>query len=437
MSERVDEMLPAAEGSDQVLVQAMESHIPPDWPGARWIGTVDLESLAQHTRLRLQKHEGYKRARLLVREGSSVRGFVDVEAPGGILERAVLEAAVAALPAVTPASPGSSSSPSITVIVCTRDRSSLLRGALEQILNLDYPNFDVVVVDNAARTSETSDMMRKEFHDPRLRLITEPNPGLSHARNTGLRHARGDIVAYTDDDVIVDSAWLREIAAGFERAPDAACVTGLVPAGEVRSRVQGYFDDRVSWSKCVAPKVYSLAEPPADLPRFPFCPGAFGTGANFALDRRTAVSLGGFDTALGVGTRTGGGEDIDMFTRVILAGYSLVVQPSAIVWHRHRDGLEELRVQARGYGSGLGAWLTKILLNPQTARLALARSRYTIPHFLRIARRGPGDAPSEQTAASLLWDRQLAKVVRLELISVARGPVNYLLERRSAENGGL
>jgi GT2 family glycosyltransferase len=423
-------MLPATDGEDHVLVQAMESHVPPDWPGARWIGAVDMECLAQHTRLRLQKHEGYKRARLLVREGSSVRGFVEVETPGGILERSVLEAAVAALPAVTPALPGTSWTPSITVIVCTRDRSSLLRGALEQILDLDYPNFDVVVVDNAPRTSETSDMIREEFQDPRLRLITEPLPGLSQARNKGLRHARGDIVAYTDDDVIVDRAWLREIAAGFERAPDAACVTGLVPAGEVRSRVQEYFDDRVSWSKSVAPKVYSLAEPPAELPRFPFCPGAFGTGANFALARRTAVTLGGFDTALGVGTRTGGGEDIDMFTRVILEGYSLVVQPSAIVWHRHRDGLDELRVQARGYGSGLGAWLTKILMNPHTARLALARSPGAARNFLRNDR-ASWRPPEDGRRVPDLWDAQLAKVLRLELFSMAVGPFYYLLERRS------
>ena len=430
MSERVNELLPAADGGAALeLVPAMESHSLPDWPGARWIGTVDLENLAEHTLLKLQNHTGYERARLLVREGTAVRGFVDVATPGGMLERTVLERAVAVLPAVTPAS-RESSTPSVTVIVCTRDRSSLLRGALDAILRLDYPNFDVLVVDNAARTSETSDMVREEFQDPRIALIPEPVPGLSNARNTGLRNAKGDIVAFTDDDAIVDKAWLREIAAGFERAPDAACVTGLVPAGEVRSRVQGYFDDRVSWSKTVAPKVYSLAEPPADLPRFPFCPGAFGTGANFALDRRTALSLGGFDTALGVGTRTGGGEDIDMFTRVILEGFSLVVQPSAIVWHRHRDDLGELRVQARSYGNGLGAWMTKILMNPRTARLALARSPGAARNFLqndRASRRARGDGRTVPDS----WDAQLAKVLRLELFSVALGPFYYLLERRS------
>ncbi|MCO4255852.1 glycosyltransferase [Pseudarthrobacter cellobiosi] len=427
MSERVDELLPVEERAAFELAPAMESAVPPEWSGARWIGAVDLECLANHTQLQLLSHAGYDRARLLVRQGTAVRGFVDVEAPGGMVQRDALEEAAAGLPAVVPMTAGAAI-PSVTVIVCTRDRSALLRGALTAILKLDYPNFDVLVVDNAPRTAETADMVRDEFDDPRIRLITQPVPGLSQARNTGLRHAQGDIVAYTDDDVVVDEAWLREIATGFERMPGTACVTGLVPAGELRSPAQGYFDDRVSWSKSVAPKVYSFADPPQELPKFPFCPGAFGTGANFALDRRTALSLGGFDNALGVGTRTGGGEDIDMFTRVIIEGYSLVVQPSAIVWHRHRDGLDDLSAQARGYGSGLGAWLTKILLNPHTARLALARTPGVVWSFLQStgAPQQPTTGPSQ---GHDFWDEQRAQVLRLELHSLARGPLNYLLER--------
>lgn len=425
MSERVGELV--EERAAFELAPAMASAAPPEWPGARWIGAVDLECLSNHTQLQLLSHAGYDRARLLVRQGTAVRGFVEVDAPGGMVQRDALEEAAAGLPALVPTAAGSAV-PSVTVVVCTRDRSALLRGALTAILKLDYPNFDVLVVDNAPRTAETANLVREEFDDPRLRLITQPVPGLSQARNAGLRHAQGDIVAFTDDDVVVDQAWLREIAAGFERMPGTACVTGLVPAGELRSPAQGYFDDRVSWSKCVVPQVYSFADPPCGIPKFPFCPGVYGTGANFALDRRMALSLGGFDTALGVGTRTGGGEDIDMFTRVILEGHSLVVQPSAIVWHRHRYGLEDLSAQARGYGSGLGAWLTKIFLNPQTAPLALARTPRVVWSFLQSARGAEQPTPPPNQDHDF-WDEQRAQVFRLELYSLARGPLNYLLER--------
>ena len=426
-----NEIVVSAEDSGLDISPAMGAEAVPDWPGALWVGAVDLKSLAGYTHLRLQDSMGYHRARLLVRSGSSVRGFVDVDAPGGILDRGVLESAAASLPAAVGSQ--SASTPSITVVVCTRDRASLLRGALRAILRLDYPNFDVIVVDNGASTAETRDMIRDEFTDPRLSLLCESRPGLSRARNAGLSRARGEIVAFTDDDVVVDELWLRGIAAGFEQAPDVACVTGLVPAGELRSPAQGYFDERVNWSKVVAPKVFSMADPPADLPLFPFCVGAFGTGANFALDRRTALALGAFDTALGVGTRTCGGEDIDMFTRVILEGHSLVVQPSAIVWHRHRAELADLIVQASGYGKGLGSWLTKILLNPRTARLALARSPQGALHFLRNARNHSLGETAAEAKAVTPRDPEVAKALRAELLSLARGPVVYLLERRSGK----
>ncbi len=439
MGERAGDLPPTPRERPQdealVLYPAMDSTEPAEWPGARWIGTIDLRALAGHTHLRLQNSEGYRRAWLLVREDGSLRGFVDVDAVDGVVDRRTLEISAASLPAALPRSV-MRDTPWITVVVCTRDRSDQLRGSLAAILRLDYPGFDVLVVDNAARTSETRDMVHQEFQDSRMTLVSEPVPGLAQARNTGLSHARGDIVAFTDDDVIVDRDWLREIAAAFQRVPAAACVTGLVPAGEMRSPVQRYFDDRVSWSKSLVPRVYSLAEPPENLPRFPFCVGEYGTGANFALDRRAALALGGFDTALGVGTRTGGGEDIDMFTRVVLSGRSLVMQPSAIVWHRHRGDIDELRLQARSYGTGLGAWLTKILLNPRTAWMALARSPYAVRHFVSNARRKPGRVPEGQAPVSADWDRQLAKVLRLELISVARGPFNYLLQRSMGKSVG-
>ncbi|MHA7264330.1 glycosyltransferase family 2 protein [Arthrobacter sp. TMN-37] len=425
-----EDLRPISSGSRKIvldLAPAMESTLPPDWSGARWIGLVDLTVLAGVSSLRLKNADGYQRARLLIRQGRSVRGFVDVETLGGVLDRSVLDEALDSLPSAEPSAPGSSAR-SITVVICTRDRASMLRPALRAILALDYPNFDVIVVDNAARTDETRELVRLEFDDPRLQLVSEPIPGLSNARNTGLRHAGGDIVAFTDDDVVVDRHWLSEIAKGFERSPHVACVTGLVASGEARSPTQAYFENRVSWSKNVVPRMFSLAEPPKDLPTFPFCIGRFGTGANFALDRRRAVALGGFDTALGAGTRTCGGEDVDMFTRVIFRGYSLVVQPSAIVWHRHRDGLEDLQAQARGYGIGLGAWITKIVLNPRTAWWALRKSPRAIRNLLRNSRPLPNGAGAPGGMIADQWDVEMAKMGRLELYSVARGPFNYLVQ---------
>ncbi|WIE53751.1 glycosyltransferase [Curtobacterium sp. MCBD17_003] len=383
-------------GTDRVLHRPMTSPVPPVWAGALWVGDLDVRELddavARDTEvLRLDGAEGYRGARLLVRRGDTVLGFVEVPVVAGGLAIPVLVDAAARFDRGA-AERAESSAPdttaaTVTVVICTRDRADQLRDALRSVLAVDHPAFDVVVVDNASATTATADLIANEFTDPRVRLVHEAVPGLSSARNTGLRHATGDVVAFTDDDVVVDAGWLTAITRAFASAPDVECVSGLVPSGELRTPVQRYFDDRVSWSRNLRRREFRLAEQPADLPMFPFSVGEFGTGANFALRRRTALELGGFDTAFGAGTRTGGGEDLDVFTRVLFAGGALVVDPSALVWHRHRSDLAALRSQAKGYGVGLGAWLTKVALEP---RMAVRAARRAPQAFVRLVGKGAG-----------------------------------------------
>jgi GT2 family glycosyltransferase len=399
------------------------------WSGARWIGSLDTGTIEGHTEISPAACDGFSRARLLIREAGAVRGYADVGIRDGRLDRTELLEEIKALPpAEHRHDEADGPLPPVTVVVCTKDRAEQLRVALASLLKVDYPDFTVIVVDNASTTSATRDLVQDEFDDPRLFLVTEATPGLARARNTGLQQATGDFVAFTDDDVVVDAAWLREIVSAFRAGNDVACVTGLVPTGELTTPVHEYFDERVSWSKNLRTRSFTLADPPADLPLFPFSVGAFGTGANFALRRSAAIALGGFDTAFGVGTRTGGGEDLDIFTRVILAGHTLTMQPSAIVWHRHRGDMAALRAQARGYGTGLGAWLTKILLNPHTAWAALRRA---VPAVARLAASlsRPPSADAIHDADSPDLDEEFTKVRRLELLCLARGPLAYAHER--------
>jgi glycosyltransferase involved in cell wall biosynthesis len=443
------------------LSPAMPLGGAPEWPSARWVGAVDVAEMSP-ARVKLRESDGYKHARFLVRDGVAVRGFVDVPVVDGWVDGAQLAAEVALLPAppaielpqpraprpgrrtatrrstaFAPASATVTAAdvplPSITVVVCTRDRADQLRSSLAAILLLDYPRFDVVVVDNASRTNATSDLLANEFVDPRIEFVAEPVAGLSRARNTGLLRATGDIVAFTDDDVVVDRYWLRQLAEAYAAAPGIDCVTGLVPSGELRTRVQGFFDDRVTWSKSIRPRVYSMAAPPDDLPMFPFCVGQYGTGANFSLRRSAALDLHGFDTAFGVGTRTGGGEDLDMFTRVLLDGRSLAVQPSALVWHRHRDDIAELKKQAKGYGTGLGSWLTKIILSPRTFPIVVVRAPRAVIRLVSIAWRKPAVSVVQSAGPADEFDRTIARVGWVELASVVRGPWLYFRQRLAGE----
>lgn len=229
------------------------------WPGSVWIGEVwrdrvealhhDSETTGQPVCCRLNNADGYGRARLLVRSPGRIHGFIDLEISNGELDFADLAQHVARAVDAGSAEDSARRSRTVTVVICTRDRPQLLATALDAVLALDYPDFDVVVVDNASATSETRDHVQGHA-DPRVRLVCEPNPGVARARNTGLRAATGDIVAFVDDDAVVDRYWLTALMAGFDRAGSVGCVRAGAcrrdpHPGAGRVRTTGELVDRV------------------------------------------------------------------------------------------------------------------------------------------------------------------------------------------------
>ncbi|MEE4025412.1 glycosyltransferase [Gordonia sp. PKS22-38] len=375
---------PGSTGSDQITelfpILAAEDAGPLD-PGARWVGEIQIgDRLADEVSLR--GGEGYTRARLLVRDGTSVRGFVDVGVEGGAVLGREVRREASRLPVATTAVPAASASAAlpVSVVVCTRDRTPEVARVVDSLLAMDHPLFEVVIVDNAASSLDTWRYV-DTHHDPRVRVIHASVPGLAAARNRGLEAARHDIVAFTDDDVVVDRHWLSCLTRSFAD-PAVGCVTGLVPAAQLRTTSQVVFEQRVGWSSSLARRAYRLSDRDEHGALFPFRVADYGTGANFAVRRSAAFELGGFDEALGAGSPTRGGEDIDWFVRTLVGGHTLVFDPDAITWHQHREDDAALLSQAHGYGLGLGAWLTKVALDRRLAPLALSRSGIALRHLL-------------------------------------------------------
>ncbi len=263
--------------------------------------------------------------------------------------------------------------PLVTVVVCTRDRPEGAMVTVRGLTGLRYEPLEIVVVDNAPSSEATKTAIMAEFGgDPRVRYVREPRPGLSCARNCGVAAAAGEIVAFTDDDVRVDPSWLDGIVCGFGQADDVACVTGLVATAEIDNAIQLYFHHRSAWGTELSQRIFDLTDNRDDSPLYPYSAGIFGTGANFAMTKSTLKELGPFDEALGAGSPCGGGEDLDMFMRVILAGHRLAYEPSAVVWHVHRAELSQLSRQMTAYGSGFTAALAAIVMRNPPALLALA-----------------------------------------------------------------
>src|ERR1700742_4574973 len=93
-----------------------------------------------------------------------------------------------------------------SVLVCTRNRASSISETLEALAALDYPNFEILIVDSSTgEDREKTAVLAAKF---KAKYVPEPRPGLSLARNTGIAAASGEIIAFTDDDCVPAKDWL-------------------------------------------------------------------------------------------------------------------------------------------------------------------------------------------------------------------------------------
>ena len=271
------------------------------------------------------------------------------------------------------------SAPLFSVVISTRDRAPQLAGALARLASQHYPDFEVIVVDNAPTTDEVPTVVKDAALD--CRYVREDRPGLSWARNAGVTAARGDLIAFLDDDEAADPYWLAELLVAFRSGENIGAVSGMILPAALATQAQEWFEQFGGHSKGrgFRPAVFSARV--GQSPLYPLPP--FGAGGNMAFSREALTAIGGFDVALGAGTAARGGEDTYAFSRVLLAGYRMAYQPSAFVRHNHYGDLEGLSRQLRGYGIGLTAYYTALMRrNPKVLKALLA----LVPTALRDLR---------------------------------------------------
>ncbi|MDT7551566.1 MAG: hypothetical protein QOI16_102, partial [Pseudonocardiales bacterium] len=235
------------------------------------------------------------RARLLVRRHGAPVAFCVVDVPPeGLEPTAVAERLTDLIDPVADAGdadvarrarrrvPGVRS-PHMTVQIATHDRPGPLRRCLDSIAALDYPAFDVIVIDNAPRDDEARAVVQawEQTHpDMAVRYLREPIPGAARAHNRGLEAATGDWVVRTDDDVVVDTRWLAAIADAATCAPDVQSVTGLILPAEIETPAQELLEQFGGYARGFARRHVDMAAHRPDDPLFPFTTGRLGSGAN-------------------------------------------------------------------------------------------------------------------------------------------------------------
>ncbi|MBF4608581.1 glycosyltransferase [Curtobacterium sp. VKM Ac-1393] len=369
-----------------VISPIVTGPLSPTWDGALWVGEVDradVHASSHRDVVALQGAEGYRRARLLVRDHGEPLGFVEADITerrriGGTIDVRALQRAIRPMPVPERRPAAGLVLPSVTVVLCTDGAAGT---TMRSVLANDHPDFDVVVVSHGADDSGAATV---EIGGRRVTTIAAPAGGLAAARNAGLLAATGEVVAFVAEGAVVDGDWIAAIAGAFAATGDVACVTGLVPSAELRTPAQRWHDDRSAAGRTVRRRVFRLDDTDDAPPHHPFAAAAYGTGDNLAVHRATVLRIGGFDTAFGPGTRVGGGDDLDLFTRLLFAGSAIAVEPAAIAWQRSADDVASLRAAAAAHGHGLGAWMTKNAFDRESLTASVDAAPEALSAFARL-----------------------------------------------------
>lgn len=328
------------------------------------VATIDLTGPTDIFQLDQQK-----RLFALVRSGRDVLGVVRHDAPSSSL-------APPSAPPASEADPSRTDRPTIAVVIASRDRTESLRRCLRSLSNSTVVPDQLIVVDSAPSDEQTKELIEacNEAGDTDISYVRSTKPGLAIAHNAALEHVTSELIAFTDDDVLVDRYWLDHILAGFATHPDVACVTGGIMPAELETWPQQWAEDASRFNKGFVPLVFDNAENrPASDPLFPFTAGSMGSGANMAFVTSWLQKTGGFRPQLGAGTVALGGDDLRAFYNVIKTGQKLVYNPSAVVFHHHHRTAEEIERQSFGYGAGLTAFLASVVHDEPAVLLQMLR----------------------------------------------------------------
>ena len=312
--------------------------------------------------------------------------------------------------------------PPITVVIPTKDRPERLRRCLASIEAVEYPSprVTVIVVDNASVTDETRHVVDEFQHRLNIRYAREELSGSASARNCALPLVETDLIAFTDDDALVDRYWLSEIVRSFQIYPSAACVTGLVLPRSIDTRAQLWFEEWGGFSRGFDQREFRLDMSDLENPLYPYAAGIFGAGGNMAFRTDDLLNIGGFCNSLGNGTPALGGVDSEVLLRTVLRGRTIIYQPTSLVWHEHRRTYEGLRTQLFNYGVGLTAYLTKTMLD-DPKRLGAMLKR--LPSGIRFA------LSPDSSRNNNRGDSFPPELARLEVLGMLYGPFAYARSR--------
>jgi glycosyltransferase involved in cell wall biosynthesis len=271
--------------------------------------------------------------------------------------------------------------PSVSAVICTRNRPDKIGNAIESVLANTYPNFDLTIIDQSTNGETEVISRRIGARDGRIRYQGMSKSGLSRAYNLAIASTTGSIIAFTDDDCLVPSDWIEKIVTAFEQQRDGELMYGQVLAAYPENG-----------GEALTPVL--RIDKPERLDR---ANGfrVFGMGANCAARRSLFERAGTFDEMLGGGGPLRSSQDFDLAYRAYRRNAAILLRPEVIVRHDGRRERDDWPALLRAYGFGDGAFYSKHVRCRDPYAAWLAAKRFGVMSAKLVAKRALGHRPGE------------------------------------------
>ncbi len=229
----------------------------------------------------------------------------------------------------------------VSVIIPTYNLKNDLLDCIESIYKSDYPNFEVIVVDNASADG-TSEAISKKFPKVKL-LINKTNLGVTGGANRGVKEAKGEYLLFIDHDNILKKDMISQLVQLFESDKKIGIAVGKI-----------YFDEdhSIIWAAGTGINLYTgqiYFRTGKDTGQYDKVEEVQVAPANFLVRRELLIEDGVYDSIYVINY-----EDTDLSFRVRSKGYKVVYTPKAITYHRIPMSTEgaSKRLLSRGYWIG-------------------------------------------------------------------------------------
>jgi GT2 family glycosyltransferase len=225
--------------------------------------------------------------------------------------------------------------PKVSIIILTKDNLHLTQLCLDSIYrNTLYPNFEVIIVDNASTDGTREYLQRQMETHQNLRVIfNEENKGFAHANNQGILNALGDYVVLLNNDTVVTRGWLRGLVQYLERDSKVGMVGPITNFAGNEAKIDVLYSSQTAMEEFADRYVFDHEGQSFEIKMLAmFC---------VAMRRKLIEEVGLLDERFGIGMF----EDDDYAYRVKLQGYKLLCVEDVFIHHFGMSTMKKLDEQ--------------------------------------------------------------------------------------------